>query len=157
MPSVFFGATLPSGEFTVAARLASTPFGQGLHFITPGAIGIWTPSRGAVPLTDPAEGETTGYLGGELGIRGAFGSTVAAVFDFAGGGGARWTRGGDVEGAMHLRTSAGVRFGTPSIGGSVSADLTRMFVFGRDNRIDDGWILGGSLGLHFGGHSGAGR
>lgn len=157
MPSLFFGSTVPQGEFTMAARLAFTPLGRGLHFITPGAVGIWTPGRGAVPLTDPAASETRGYLGGEVGLRGVFGGTVAGVFDFAGGAGARWTRGGDVEGAMHLRTSGGVRFGTPAFGASINVDLTRMFEFGREMSIQDGWILGGAVGVHWGGHSGAGR
>ena len=153
-----FGFQLPDGSPTIMARVAFTPLGRGLHFITPGAVGFWSPTLGALPATDPAATQARGYVGGELGARVVTGSgPVAGVFDLAAGAGAAWTRSGSVDPAAMVRGSAGVRFGGPSFGGSVNADLMRIFDFALASQRTDGWILGLSGGLHWGGHSGAPR
>ena len=152
------GVMAPSWQPTVMARLAFTPLGRGLHFITPGAIGLWMPTTGAVRATDPDATQPRGYLGGEVGARLVTGSgPVAGVFDLAAGAGAVWTRGGSVDPGALLRASAGVRFGGPEFGASINADLGRMFDFALSEQRTDGWILGLSAGLHWGGHSGAPR
>jgi hypothetical protein len=151
-----FGFQLPDMSPTIMARVAFTPLGRGLHFITPGAAGFWSPTLGTLPSTDPAATQARGYVGGEIGARLVTGSgPVAGVFDLAAGAGAAWTRSGSVDPAAMVRGSAGVRFGGPSFGASVNADLMRIFDFALENQRTDGWILGLSGGLHWGGHSGA--
>lgn len=152
------GVMAPSWQPTIMARLAFTPMGRGLHFITPGAVGLWMPTTGAVRATDPDATQPRGYAGGEVGARWVTGSgPVAGVFDLAAGAGAVWTRGGSVDPGALLRASAGVRFGGPEFGASVNADLGRIFDFALSQQRTDGWILGLSAGLHWGGHSGAPR
>jgi hypothetical protein len=56
-----------------------------------------------------------------------------------------------------VRASAGLRFGGPEFGASVNADLGRIFDFALREQRTDGWILGFSAGLHWGGHTGAPR
>jgi hypothetical protein len=153
------GATnLQSFTPSIMARVAFTPLGQGLQFITPGAVGFWSPTLGVLPSTDPGATQARGYVGGEVGLRYVTGAgTVAGVFDLAGGAGAAFTRGETIDPAAMARASAGVRFGGPSFGASVNADLMRMFDFALSQQRTDGWILGISAGLHWGGHSGAPR
>jgi hypothetical protein len=78
---------------------------------------------------------------------------VAGVFDLAGGAGAAFTRGETIDPALTARVSAGVR--GPSFGVSVNADLMRIYDIALSEQRTDGWIVGASLGLHWGGHSGA--
>jgi hypothetical protein len=152
------GTGLQNFSPTIIARVAFTPLGRGLHFVTPGAVGFWSPTLGVLPSTDPDAAQARGYAGGELGLRYVTGAgPVAGVFDLAGGAGAAFTRGGSIDPAALVRGSAGVRFGGPTAGVSVNADLMRMFDFALAQQRTDGWILGVSVGLHWGGHSGAPR
>jgi hypothetical protein len=149
------GSLLTSPEPVLALRLTHTPYGHGFLWITAGATGLWTPGHGELPTSDPAARQTRAYVGGNLGLRAIAGSgSVAGVFDLSAGVGARFTRGGDVDLGVHARAAAGLRFGSPSLGGSVGVDLQRVFDFATRTRLDEGWILGGFLNLHFGGHSG---
>jgi hypothetical protein len=152
------GVMAPGLQPAIVARLAFTPLGRGLHFITPGAVGVWMPTLGAVRATDPDATQPQGYAGGEVGARLVTGSgPVAGVFDLAAGAGAVWTRGGSVDPGAMVRASAGLRFGGPEFGASVNADLGRIFDFALREQRTDGWILGFSAGLHWGGHTGAPR
>jgi hypothetical protein len=160
VPTLAVGAGFmaPGLQPAIVARLAFTPAGRGLHFITPGAVGVWMPTLGAVRSTDPDATQPHGYAGGELGARLVTGSgPVAGVFDLAAGAGAVWTRGGSVDPGAMVRASAGVRFGGPEFGASLNADMARIFDFALREQRTDGWILGFSAGLHWGGHSGAPR
>lgn len=152
------GATLPTGDVTLAARVAWTPLGRGLHFITPGAVGLWMPGLGVVDRASPDADQPRAYAGGELGLRWVTGAgPVAGVFDLGAGAGAIFRRDETVDAGALVRASAGIRFGGPGFGGRVSADLSRLFDFALQNQREDGWILGGFLGLHWGGRSGAPR
>ena len=152
------GIGLPDLAPTIIARVAFTPLGRGLHFITPGAVGFWSPTLGTVTPPDPDATQARGYVGGELGARVVTGAgPVAGVFDLAAGAGAAFTRGGSVDPAAMVRGSAGVRLGGPSFGVSVNADLMRIFDFALTQQRTDGWILGVSAGLHWGGDSGSPR
>jgi hypothetical protein len=152
------GSTLQNFTPTIMARVAFTPLGRGLQFITPGAVGFWSPTAGVLPSTDPNATQARGYVGGEVGLRYVTGAgPVVGVFDLAGGAGAAFTRGETVDPALMARASAGVRFGGPSFGASVNADLLRIYDFALSEQRSDGWILGASIGLHWGGHSGAPR
>ena len=156
--AVGVGVGVPDFSPTIIARVAFTPLGRGLHFITPGAIGFWSPTLGTVTSSDPNARQARGYVGGELGARVVTGvGPVAGVFDLATGAGAAFTRGGSIDPAAIVRGSAGVRFGGPSFGASINADLIRIFDFALNEQRTDGWILGLSGGLHWGGHSGAPR
>lgn len=152
------GVSLPDLSPTIIARVAFTPLGRGLHFITPGAAGFWSPTLGTVTSPDPAATQARGYAGGELGARLVTGTgPVTGVFDLAGGAGAAFTRSGSIDPAAMVRGSAGVRIGGPSFAVSANADLMRIFDFALTQQRSDGWILGVSAGLHWGGHSGAPR
>lgn len=158
MATVSAGALLPSGELTFAARVTHTPYGLGFLFVTAGATGIWTPGRTPVLSSDPHARDTAGYVGADLGLRAiAGGGTVTGVFDLSGGVGARFTRGTGADAAAHARISAGLRIGTASAGVSLGADLQRVFDFATTTRADEGWILGGFVSGHWGGHSGQTR
>ena len=153
-----FGFQLPDGSPTIMARVAFTPLGRGLHFITPGAVGFWSPTLGALPATDPGchagarlcRWRTRGSRGHGVGSRGRRVRSRCRR-------GRRMDAERSVDPAAMVRGSAGVRFGGPSFGGSVNADLMRIFDFALENQRTDGWILGLSGGLHWGGHSGAPR
>ena len=152
------GVMAPDGQPAIMARVAFTPLGRGLHFITPGAVGVWLPTLGVVGPADPDATQPRGYVGGELGARVVTGSgTVTGVFDLAAGAGAVFTRGGPVDVGALVRGSAGIRIGGPEFGVSVNADLARIFDFALSQQRTDGWIVGLSAGLHWGGHSGAPR
>ena len=160
IPTFALGGATPLQGFTpsIVARVAFTPLGRGLQFITPGAVGFWSPTAGVLPSTDPNATQARGYVGGELGARYVTGAgPVAGVFDLAGGAGAAFTRGETIDPALMMRASAGVRFGGPSFGASVNADLLRIYDFALSEQRTDGWILGASIGLHWGGHGGAPR
>ena len=79
------------------------------------------------------------------------------IFDLTVGGGARFTRDTSVEPALGFRASAGLRFGSPGFGGSVSADVLRILELLRTAKGDQDWIFGGGLRLHWGGDSSAPR
>jgi hypothetical protein len=161
-PGLNLGAGLMFGggdaDAVVAARLAFTPLGRGLHFITPGAVGLWMPGLGTVDAADPDVEQPRAYVGGEVGLRWVTGSgPVAGVFDLGAGVGSVFRRNETASVGSLVRGSAGLRVGTESAGGSINLDLMRMFDFALSEQRADGWIIGLSLQGHWGGHSGAPR
>lgn len=162
IPALSLGAGVMLGggnvEPVAAARLAFTPLGRGLHFITPGAVGLWMPGLGTVDATDPDAEQPRAYVGGEIGLRAVTGSgPVAGVFDLGAGIGSVFRRSETASVGSLVRGSAGLRFGTESAGASINLDLMRMFDFALQQQRPDGWIIGLSLQGHWGGHSGAPR
>jgi hypothetical protein len=162
IPSVGLGAGIAFGgdgvEPVVAARFAFTPLGPGVHFITPGIVGLWMPRLGTVDADDPNTAQPRGYVGGELGLRAITGaSSVAGVFDLGAGVGSVFRRDEAVDVGALVRASAGIRFGAPDLGVSVNTDLMRIFDFALEEQRTDGWIVGLSVQGHWGGHSGAPR
>lgn len=152
------GGITPQLQPALIARVAFTPWGRGLHFITPGAVGFWLPGTGVLDPTDPGAGQARAYAGGEVGARLVTSpGPVAGIFDLGVGAGAAWTRGGSVDPAAMFRASAGLRFFGPGFGVSVNADLLRIYDFALSEQRTDGWIFGLSAGVHWGGHSGSAR
>jgi hypothetical protein len=158
MPSASTGAVVGSGDIALAARLTETIYGRGLFFVTAGASGLWMPGRGVLPSTDPAASQTRAYVGGNLGLRTIVGSgAFSGIFDLEAGLGARFQRGGGTDVGVLGRVAAGLRLGSASSGVSIGVDLQHVFDFAGATHLDDGWIVGGFLGAHWGGHSGQTR
>lgn len=70
-PTFAFGAGSSLQNFTpsIIAGVAFAPLGRGLHYISPGAVGFWSPTLGVILSTDPNARQARDYLAGELGLR----------------------------------------------------------------------------------------
>ena len=155
-PGIMTGGILTPGfmQPVLAARLTMTGIGPGLQYVIPtfGVSGVWVPGVGeprgeATPGVEP---QTRAFVGGEPGMRVGVPGRISFVVDITTGVGARWSGPSmEPEFALYPRIAPSLRFGSPSVGGSLGIDFGRLFTFA--DKAPDEWILGLSGGIHWGG------
>lgn len=115
-------------------------------------IGLTDATRSDGPL-DP-DG-TRAFVGAETGVRFLLGhGSVMGVVDLAGGGGMLLTRQGEWAPATSARAGLGLRWGSPSFGGSAGVEIQTLFNFAREEvRPAEDLIPALRFGLHWGGNA----
>lgn len=158
-PTLDVGGVMTLGSqprFGMTGGLQWTPFGSSLQAII-GARAIWLPRRDNELATGTRPTDLRAYAGAELGLRWIGGQgNVRFILDVAGGAGPYVDVAGNVDAALAARLGAGVRFGGPSAGFGVSADVMRLFHFDSGGLVGttaDDWLGGAVISGHWGGTS----